>query len=277
MRPARHFLYRGLFFFYVFAFLFNVATVSAETVTIAGTGDSQILFCQLAQVFRQQHPEAQIMIPSSVGSSGGIKQLLAGRSELARVARPLKPKELAEGLHYRLLAYSPIIFVANLPQPCLQNISAIEVRKIFAGELTNWNQLGSCQDHKIYVANREDGDSSKSVLEQLVPGLSTLKKTVGQTIYSTPETYNTLNRYPFSFGYLPRSQIQEGALKMLDYEGVSASVENVRQGRYRLVVPLGVVWRGEPSGTTKQFLDFLATPSAQQTMLKMNTVPALPE
>lgn len=249
--------------------------VVAETITIAGTGDSQQLLRQLSEVFQKQNPKAQILVPNSVGSGGGIKLLLAGRSELARIARPLKPKEQAEGLHQRIFAYAPIVFVANLPDNCLQNISATQVKDLFFGSLNNWNQLGSCQEHKIYIANREDGDSARAVIEQNIPGLAEINQPAGRTIYSTPEAYDTLNRYEYSFGYLPQSVIQKGSLTTLDFEGISPSAENVRNGSYRLTVPLAIVWRGEPTGVTRKFIDFLATAEARDMMLNMHAVPAL--
>ena len=268
---------KGIFLGVCSILLYLPTPVSAETITIAGTGDSQLLLRQMAQVFQQQNPEAQILVPNSVGSGGGIKLLQAGRSELARIARPLKPKEKAEGLHYRTFAYSPIIFVANMSTPCVKSVSAAEVVALFTGEINNWNQLGSCQDHKIYVANREEGDSSKTVLEEKIPGVKEIKQLAGRTIYSTPETYDTLNRYEHSFGYLPASQIVKGTLTKFDYEGIAPTTENVQQGKYPLAVPLGIVWRGEPQGVAKQFIDYLFSPTAQQLMLKMNAVPALAE
>lgn len=273
---SRFFL-RSLILFCCSLQLFTTTPAIAETITIAGTGDSQTLLCQLAQAFRLKNPGAQVLIPNSVGSGGGIKLLLAGHSELARIARPLKPKEQASGLQHRIFAYSPIVFVANLPDPCLQSVSASEIKDIFRGSLNNWNQLGSCKEHKIYVANREDGDSSRSVLEQKIPGLKEIEQLAGRTIYSTPETYDTINRYPYSFGYLPKSQVLDGHLTILDYEGIAPSVDNVQNGHYPLVVPLGIVWRGEPTGVTKQFIDFLTTVEARDMMLRMHAIPTINE
>ncbi len=247
----------------------------AETITIAGTGDSQALLRKLAVAFTLENPEDQILVPNSVGSGGGIKLVLAGRTELARVARPLKPKEQAEGLHYQVFAYSPVVFVANLPSPCLENISASQARDIFLGRINSWGQLGSCAEHKIYVANREDGDSSRTVLEMMVPELRGIDQPVGQTIYSTPETYDTLNRYQHSFGYLPKSQVQQGSLTVLQFNGQAANIENVQNRSYPLAVPLGIAWKGELSGVAKRFKEFLFSDQAQQIMLEMTAVPAL--
>lgn len=277
MKLVKKFFLKGLLFGCI-SFLLHLPTTAAaaETITIAGTGDSQYLLRQLAQTYQKNHPDAQILIPNSVGSGGGIKLLLAGRTELARIARSLKPKEQAEGLHARIFAYSPVVFVANLPTPCVQNISAAEFTDILLGTINNWNQLGTCADHKIYVANREEGDSAKSVLEAHIPGVKNIKQPAGRTIYSTPEAYDTLNHYQYSFGYLPKVQLQKSHLTTLDYNGVAASTENVQAGRYPLVVPLGIAWRDQPTGLTKQFLDYLFSPEAQKIMQKLNAVPAKP-
>ena len=246
----------------------------ADTITVAGTGDSQHLLRQIAQAFEQKNPESKILVPNSVGSGGGIKLLLADRAELARVARPLKPKEQAEGLQYRIFAYAPVVFVAHLPEDCIKDITTKEYLAILNGEIDNWNQLGNCPDNKIYIANREEGDSSKMVLEQAIPQMKQVAKPAGRTIYSTPETYETLNRYPYSFGYLPKSQIHKGNLKMLSFNGIEAKDSNIQQGSYPLVVPLGIVWKETINGTAKVFLDFLFSAEAKKIMKSFGAVPA---
>jgi len=271
-----NFLSRGLILGSLLALACSTSAFSAA-ITIAGTGDSQHLLRLLAQSYHQKHPGQQILIPNSVGSGGGIKLLLAGRTELARVARPLKPKEHAEGLQYHNFAYSPVVFVANLPNNCLDNITTTEYLDILGSKITNWKQLGNCADNKIYVANREEGDSSKLVLEKQISELKNISNPAGRTIYSTPETYETLNRYPYSFGYLPKSQIHKDNLTMLKFNGIAASTENIQQGRYPLVVPLGIVWNGEPTGLTKNFIDFLFSSEARKIIEQAGAVPAKPE
>lgn len=274
---TKKYLFRFLFAGGISFLFFSATIASATTITIAGTGDSQHLLRQLAINFQNKYPDTHIIVPNSVGSGGGIKLLLAGRADLARIARPLKPKEQAEGLHSRIFAYSPVVFVANLPTPCVKNISGEQFTDILLGKITNWNQLGDCPDHKIYVANREEGDSSKTILEKQIPSINEIQQPVGRTIYSTPEAYDTLSQYQYSFGYLPKSQIQKNTLTILAFENVSASAENVQNGRYKLAVPLGIVWKNQPTGLTKQFLDYLSSPEAVKLMQKLNSVPAKPK
>ena len=276
MKSTRNFFLRGLFFGCLLT-LFCTPAVSAESITIAGTGDSQHMLREIAQAFHQENPDLQVLVPNSVGSGGGIKLLLAGRSELARVARPLKPKEQAEGLTQRIFAYSPIVFVAHLPAPCLDNITTQQYLDILSGKINNWAQLGNCTANNIYIANREDGDSSREVLEREIPAMSSIENPEGRTIYSTPETYDTLNRYLFSFGYLPRSQVHKGNLTILNYNGLSPTTDNIQQGHYKLVVPLAVAWHGTPNGATKKFIDFLFSPKVKQLITTLGAVPGKAE
>jgi len=276
VRSLRNCLHRGFHISYLLI-LFCASSVMAESVTIAGTGDSQFLLSQLGQIFEQKNHDIQILIPNSVGSGGGIQLLQAGRADLARIARSLKPKEQAEGLQNRIFAFSPVAFVANLPQGCLSGITDQDFIGILAGEITNWSHFPGCPDNKIYVANREDGDSSKTVLEHQIPEIKKITAPAGRTIYSTPEAYETLNHYPYSFGYLPRSQIHQDNLTTLAFNGVFPSIENVQQQKYKLVVPLGIVWNATPTGATKKFLDFLFSEEARKTILELGAIPAQPE
>lgn len=267
----------GLLLGCISVFICSPSFSFAETITVAGTGDSQYLLRKLAQSFLEKHPDSHIMIPNSVGSGGGIKLLLAGRTELARIARPLKPKEQAEGLTERTFAYSPVVFIANLPEACVTNITTEQFIAIQKGTITNWNQLGNCPDHKIYIANREDGDSSKEVLEHHIPEMSQIENPAGRTVYSTPEACDTLGQYRYSFGYLPQAQIQKKSLIQFAFEGVAPSIENVQNGHYKLVVPFGIVWQGQPTGLTQEFIDYLFSKEAREIMLSLNAVPAKTE
>ena len=60
--------------------------LAGGSLVIPGTGDSQELLQELARAFEHSHPGAKIEIPESIGSSGGIKNVIAGKAVLARVA-----------------------------------------------------------------------------------------------------------------------------------------------------------------------------------------------
>lgn len=87
---------------------------AAQTLVIPGSGDSQKLLRALVRAFEVSHPGTAIEIPESIGSSGGIKNVVTDNAELARVARPLNESERQAGLEYRAFAFSPVVFAAHL-------------------------------------------------------------------------------------------------------------------------------------------------------------------
>lgn len=249
------------------------AAGGAETLAIPGTGDSQTLLAVLAKGFEATHPGVRIQIPPSVGSIGGIQRVLAGETPLARTARPLSEQERQRGLKQLVFAHSPIVFAANLEPACVDNLTAAQVVGIYSGQLTSWSQLGSCDKKKIYIANREDGDSSRRVLVDKVPGFADIQQFAGEIIYSTPENQAILEKYPQTIGYLPLANANKSNLKFFRFEGTAATPAAVQQGEYRLSVPLGLVWHGELQGVAKAFVDFLQSASGNKLIALNGAVP----
>jgi len=264
--------------FVVFALLTLLLVSNAlaqNSLMIAGTGDSQQLLRQLAQAFEEANPGTSIHIPDSIGSSGGVKALVYGQADMARVARPLKDKEkaLAADLVYREFALSPVVFAANLPNKCVDRLTSEQVVSIFSGTIRNWSELGDCQSHKVYVAVRESGDSSRGVIEQKVTGFRDIATLAGKIIYSTPETVQTIEEHPFTIGFLPQA-IVGPTLATFAFDGVAPSAANVQNGSYPLVSHLGLVWRGEPSPLGDKFLKFIFSPAGKKIIRSMGVVPA---
>ncbi len=247
--------------------------LAQEKIVIAGSGDSQHLLRVLARQFERSRPGSVIDIPDSIGSSGGVRATANGDCDLGRVARPLREREKQLRLHYLPIALSPVVLSGNLESACVDNLTAEQINDIYAGRITNWQELGPCPDHKIYVANREEGDSSRSVLEAHVPGFQAVVGTAGQVIFSTPETAQVLASYRYTIAYLPLSVAKSLNLPVFRYAGTAPDAEAVRSGEYPLVNPFALIWKGPLDGLSRQFVEFLFTPEAQQIMIDEGVVP----
>ncbi len=255
--------------------LLSTTAMAQDQLVIEGTGDSQQLLRQLAKAFEAVHPGTRIIVPDSIGSSGGVKALSKGKCDLARVARPLKDKEkaLAPDLSYRQFAYSPVVFVANLPERCVDNLTTEELVGIYSGAITDWSALGTCRPHKIYVANRESGDSSRSVLEKNIPEFKAIPQLAGKVVYSTPETAQIIEDHPFTVGYLPQAAASPNLLQFA-FNGADSSDESILDNSYRLVSPFGLVWKGELSGLAAKFLDFVISSQGSRVIRSAGGVPS---
>lgn len=245
-----------------------------DKLIIPGTGDSQVLLRILGRAFQQTHPGTMIDIPDSIGSAGGIRAVINGKAQLARVGRSLKANEAQSGLAYRVFAYSPVVFAVNQTQDCVSGLSSQQVVAIYSGRIRNWSELEGCADNRIYVANREEGDSSLTVIKAKIPGFMEIATPTGEIVYSTPETVEILSRHPNTIGYLPLSAIRRTAIKPLRLDGVAPTPTNFRNGDYPLILPLALVWKESPSGLAREFVEFLSSAEGQRLIAVEGLVPA---
>lgn len=247
--------------------------VQVRKIEVAGTGDSQEVLRKVAGALEKKLPDVLIEVPDSVGTSGGIKALLAGKVDLARVARPLKVEEKEEGLTYMMFARSPVVCAVHPSVADINGITAEQILGIYSGRITDWTQLGSATSGKIYAIAREKGDSSFEVLSKFVPGLKEISEPVAKVTYTTPETVETLVRHKGTIGFLPLSATLGTPLRVLAIEGIQATPETVTGGQYKLVVPLGIVYKGTLEGLGRQFVDFLFSLEGRRILSQGGTVP----
>jgi phosphate transport system substrate-binding protein len=246
-----------------------------QKIVVSGTGDSQKLLKKMAHALSQKHRNSIIQIPDSIGSTGGIREVAAGRIELARSARPLHANEIKKGLSSKIFAYSPIVFAVNPSVSGIDNLDTSEILDIYSGKIVNWLEVGSV-DHRIYAITRESGDSSLKILQQNLEGFKDISTESSKTIYSTPDTAAAIKKHPFTIGYVPLSEIMDSDLRVLKIDGVFPTVENVRNGSYKLLTQLSIVYKTEPSGLARSFLDFLFSEEGKEIILNFGAIPAGP-
>ncbi len=255
----------------VIIFLAAVQVASAEKLTIAGTGDSQELLRLLAKDFEAGNPGTIIDIPDTTGTVGGLKSLREDSVKLARTARPLKQNE-QPGLIEFLFARAPIVFSVHPSLAELKNITTEQFLGIYSGQYTNWKQLGQ-QDHKIYVVDREGGDSSRIVLEREMPGFKQLTS-VGYIAFNTQQAVSYVEDHEFTIGFLPNPSIVNKKIAVIAIDGVQPDAANINSGKYKYVVPLYLVSKGQPEGLASKFIEYIYSPGARKILEENGVVPS---
>jgi len=227
---------------------------------MAGSSTVQPLAQALAEAFMEKHPDVQIDVQGG-GSSVGVKSAAEGTTPIGNASRALKDSEKEEypDLIAHAIAQDGIAIAAHRDVP-VEGVTKDQVRQVFAGEITNWSELGG-PDENIIVVSREEGSGTRGAFEDMVMGDELIVDTallqpsngaVKTTVASTPWSMGFL-----SFGYL------DGSVKALAVDGVEATVANASSGEYPVVRPLNMVTRGEPTGLAKAFLDFAFSDEGQ--------------
>jgi len=241
-------------------------------IIVGGTGDNQELLRAAAKTLEKKLGGGEIEVPESIGSGGGIMALAAGKIDLARVARPLKKNEKKYGFTYHAFAKSPVVFVVHSSVIGIDNITTRQIIDLYSGKYTKWEQLGA-KEGRIYVITREPGDSCLITLNKILPGFEEIDKPTAKVVYSTPEVVDILEKHRKTIGFLPMSATVGTDLRILKVDGVYPSPENIKNGKYQLVVPFGIVCKGEPRGLAKRFIEFLYSAQGKQIVAEYGAVP----
>lgn len=121
--------------------------------------------------YHKLHPDIEINY-QSIGSGGGIRQLLAGTVDFGASDGPMSDEQLRQA-KVRILHF-PTVLGADVPT---YNIPGIEqelkftpeaLAGVFLGKITKWNDVGLAQanpgmtlpDNEIVVVHRSDGSGT---------------------------------------------------------------------------------------------------------------------
>lgn len=251
--------------------LLTPGSLLAASLTVAGTGDSQALLRSIAKAYSTAHPSEKIVIPDSIGSRGGIRALTMGKVPMARTARPLKPNEAKPGLNQHLFARSPVVIAIHPSVSGLTGLSSEQVVGIFSGRINRWEDVGGPQG-KIYVVEREAGDSSRSVLEKQMSGFKEFKP-VGKIFFSTQEAADAIASHANTIGFLPLSEAIQHNISIMAVDGVRPNEASVQSGAYAYVTPFFLISRDQPEGLALRFLEYIYSDSAQEIIREASVVP----
>lgn len=248
---------------------------TAATLTIPGTGSCETVLKSIAEAYVKTHPWMQVVIPPSVHSGGGIRQVIDRNADLARVARGLLPEEEGKGLMLRAFAKDAVVFTVGAGVQA-RNLTIRQIADIYSGKISTWEQLGAGKG-LIRVLLREPGDSSLQVIQSKYPEMRDLRFTEhGKVTYHDWEMVEMLQKYRNAIGFLTLSSLNAASslVTPVGIDGIVPSKENINSGRYPLVVEYFLVYReGDLPPEARDFVNFLFSEAGRNTLSGHGLVP----
>ncbi len=129
-------------------------------------------------------------------------------------------------------------------------------------------------EEMIGVVSREDGSGTRGAFIELFEieeeGEDGTTKDMtteeARVVNKTDVMLTTVSTDAYAIGYVSMGSLNDD-VKALDIEGVAATVENVKNGSYAIKRPFNIATKGEPSGLTKDFIDFIMSAEGQEVVL----------
>ena len=270
---ANHRLALGIFGTLLFAAL-SLGSPCREaqaggTLHIGGNGSGLGAMKLLAQAYHDAHPEVTVTVLPSLGSSGGIAALLKGALDLAISARPLSTHELLAGALEEEYARSPFLFAAHR-KVTQTGITRDQLANFYSQENPKW-QDGT----RVRLILRPQNDSDTALVQRISPALDqALQKALARpgmvSALTDQDSLDDIIRMPGSLGGATLTEImtEQRAVRVLSFNGVKPTLENLSNGSYPLSKKYYLVTTAKTSAQARQFATFLRSARAREILGK---------
>lgn len=255
------------------AILASTASV-ADTLKIGGTGVALGGMARLGEAFEKLHPGTTVEVLPSLGSSGGVKAVLAGAIDVGVSSRALKDAERNAMATARLYAYTPLAVVTSLGTEA-NEITTKELEAIYAGEMTHWPD-----GETIRVIMRPATETDTQLLRNLSDGMAmAVDKAFTRpgliTATTDQENAETLEHLPGTIGVVALGQIatEERQLKILSLNGEVPEVGWSSDPNTAFGKSLYLVSGPEPSSLAREFVDFVYSEEGRDILLAFDHLP----
>jgi phosphate transport system substrate-binding protein len=248
--------------------------VRAETLRISGTGGAIGGMRLLADAFRKAEPGVEVVIPQSIGSSGGIRAAIAGKLDIGVSARAPSPEEMEQGARQTAYARTALVFAVH-PDVQRSDITLAEVLEIYAGRKTTWDD-GTA----LRLILRPSFDTDTTTLRRISPGMADAveqsQKREGLIVATTDQNAaDAIERTRGSFGTTTLALVVSGKtrIRILSLSGVNPTTKSVRDGTYPCTKTFYMVTRPAPSPTAGKFIRFVRSPEGKAILFRVGHVP----
>lgn len=189
----------------------------------------------------QRYGQADFTLDTAPESSGGEAALLAGRADIAGVARPPSAEVLSAGVSAIEIGRDAIAIVVH-PQNPVADLSRQQLSDIFSGQVRNWSQVGGPQlPIQPFVVGPES--ATRYVFRSAV--LGQIEYAGCQVVRPDEEILASVSAHPGAIGQISISFLAGATnVKAIAVDGQPASVTNFD---YPITRPLFLLWReGRP-------------------------------
>jgi len=192
----------------------------------------------LAAEFHAANPGIRLNIRGT-GSGDGIRN--AGTLyQIGLASRDLSHAERGLGLNEQLIAIDGIAVILHYSSP-VSDLNMEQLRGIFTGAITDWNQVSPAKSGPITVFTREEGSGTRTAFEEMA-GFSGQLRADAYEGRSTAAIRSYISVHPNAIGYISVGSTTEMVSPVM-VDGVAPTPANMIAGSYSIARPFIMLYR----------------------------------
>lgn len=175
---------------------------------------------------------------------------------------------------------SAFVFIVNTDNP-VEGLTFEEVQSIYAGEITNWSEVGGANE-EIIAYQRPKGSGSQTAMLSLVmkdkeimePEMSQVQGEMGELIDAVAEYDNAKNALGYSYFYYVNTMYKRDTIKMLAIDGVEPTLESIKNGEYPIYTNGFIMYRAnEENAAVTKWVDAVLSERGSRIIEEAGYVP----
>lgn len=197
----------------------------------------------------------------------GYKAIVDGETDILFCASPSEEQIAYAEKKGVELVYEPVgleafVFFVNQNNP-VDSLTTQQVRDIYAGDITNWSQVGGA-NRAINPVTRLEGSGSQSAMDAFMGDREISPK--------SPLAIGGAS-IGFSFRYYMDGIVENDNVKMLSLNGVYPNEENIRNGSYPIIARFYAIYRADNKNENiSALIDWILSPEGQELIEKSGYV-----
>ncbi len=233
-------------------------------LAIDGSQNLEPLLQQVDSDYQEQCPGMTVNLGGD-GSRASLNLLQQGKIDVADTDLSARPERNLADHPVLALLYAVIVN----PDVQVSSLSTAQIRAIYQGQITNWEQVGG-PDQAITVIQRQPNDPVAAIFRAFM--LNGQAEHV-KGVRLKNDWVQAVAEIPGAIGYAPLLVAQEADVSIIAIDGVAPSATALQQGNYQFWSVEHLYTQGSGSPEFHSYLSFLTTGQESSLFLQYGAVP----